>query len=896
MIGTTIGPYEIRAALGAGGMGEVYRARDSKLGRDVALKILPPSVAADHDRVARFRREAQLLASLNHPNIAAIHGLEELGGVPVLVLELVDGQTLADRLVHGPIPSDEAFTIAQQIAQALEAAHEHGIIHRDLKPANIKLRSDGMVKVLDFGLAKALEGPAEAGHDDSGDRGVRLQPDRTASPTITSPAMTRLGVIMGTAAYMSPEQARGRSVDRGADIWAWGCVLFEMLTGRRAFDGADTTEVIAAVVRGEPDWTRLPHDTPADVRRVLRRCLEKDPRRRLADIRDARFTLEDLGREPATTVGSDRHSNRERLLWAAALLVCIAGSTALFWRAGAPSPSPSEMRVEVTTPPTTDPVSIALSPDGERLAFIASFEGRSMLWVRSLANGEAAPLANTEGASLPFWSPDSRSIGFFANDRLYRIDADGGALKDLAPAPVGTGGTWSRAGDILFTPVPDGPVARVAENGGPVAAVPAASASLTDRNPGHRYPQFLPDGRHFLYYIAEPDVRGIYLGSLDAPDRRRLFDADAAAVVMSPDRIVFLRANRLYVQRFDTSALTAQGDAVPLTQGIVVDATGALAASASAVGSIIYRTGTANRPRQLAWFDRAGKQIDEPFAPDSELPLNPAISPDGRQIVLSRSVGGNVDLWLQDLTRNGARTRLTTAPTPDIYPVWSPDGRRIAYGSPGTKSAFGIAIIPAAGGETSMIYDGPSNEIPVDWSRDGLSILYRIQEIPGGIDLWALPVDGARQPFAVSNQPNADERFGAVSPDGRWVAVESNESGRYEVYVQAFPESAGKTVVSTMGGSQARWSPDGKELFYVAPDAKLMAVALRPRTGSPQMEAASPVALFRTSISGVTMRGSGIEYDISSDGKRFLMNTLVEQPGTPITLVLNAALTPHSQR
>ncbi len=406
MIGTTIGPYEIRSALGAGGMGEVYRARDSKLGRDVALKILPPTLATDPDRIARFRREAQVLASLNHANIGAIHGLEELGTVPVLVLELVEGPTLADRLAHGPVPMDEAFAIARQIAEALEAAHEHGIIHRDLKPANIKLRGDGVVKVLDFGLAKALDGPLEGGPR-----------EHTMSPTITSPAMTRLGVIMGTASYMSPEQARGRVVDRGADIWAWSCVLFEMLVGRRPFDGADTTEVIAAVVRAEPDWSRLPSETPAPVRRLLRRGLEKDPRRRLADIRDARFALEDLANEPDAIRAAPTRHVRERVMWAAALLLCIAGSTAAFWRVSAPAPALPEMRVEITTPPTIDLVSFAISPDGEKLAFVASSDGRPMLWVRSLLTGDASPLAGTDGPSFPFWSPDSQSIGFFANDR-----------------------------------------------------------------------------------------------------------------------------------------------------------------------------------------------------------------------------------------------------------------------------------------------------------------------------------------------------------------------------------------------------------------------------------------------------------------------------------------------
>jgi serine/threonine protein kinase len=886
LIGTSIGPYQIQAALGAGGMGEVFRARDAKLGRDVALKILPQTFASDPDRVARFRREAQLLAALNHPHIAAIHGLEDLNGVPVLVLELVEGPTLADRLEQGPIPASEAFTIARQIASALEAAHEHGIIHRDLKPANVKLRGDGIVKVLDFGLAKALDAPVQGGSHNP-----PLRSGGTASPTITSPAMTRIGMVMGTASYMSPEQARGLAVDRGADVWAWGCVLFEMLAGRRAFDGTDTTDVIAAVVRGDAEWSRLPPDTPVAVRRLLRRCLEKDSRQRIADLRDARFTLEDVTTEPAVPSAVRGTTSRERLIWAAALLLCVAVSIALSWRANAPAPVPREMRVEITTPPTTDPVSIALSPDGEKIAFVASSDGRPMLWVRSLATGFASPLPNTDGASFPFWSPDSQSIGFFANERVSRIGIDGGALKDLATAPVGTGGTWSRDDTILFTIVPDGPVFRVAAGGGTAATLVtggnAFGPNQQSRQRGSRFPQFLPDQRRFLYFVAEPEVRGVYVATLDGSETRKLFDADAAAVVMAPDRLLFLRANRLYMQRFDTVALTLIGEARIVAEGVTTDASGGMAVSASNVGSLIVRMGTASRQRQLAWFDRAGAQIGEAFPPDPDTSLNPAISPDDRQVVVSRSVGGNLDLWLQDLTRAGARTKLTTAPTPDLYPIWSPDGRRIAYGWVGAAT-IDIATVPATGGEPMVLLQGPIQEVPTDWSRDGRYLLYRRQQLPGSIDLWALAMDGTGKSFAVSEQPKADERLGELSPDGRWVAFESDESGRYEIYVQAFPTRAGKTIVSTDGGRQARWSPDGKTLYYVAPDARLMAVTLTYRTPS-QVEPASPLALFRTRINGVTTGGSGIEYDLSSDGKRFLMNTLVEHNSSPVTLLLNAA-------
>jgi serine/threonine protein kinase len=871
MIGTTIGSYEIRAALGSGGMGEVYRARDSKLGRDVALKILPAVFSEDADRIARFRREAQVLASLSHAHIAAIHGLEESGGVPVLVLELVEGPTLADRLVHGAIHADEAYTIARQIADALDGAHAHGVIHRDLKPANIKLRPDGVVKVLDFGLAKALETAPGS--------------DASMSPTITTPAMTRTGVILGTASYMSPEQARGLAVDRSSDIWAWGCVLFEMLTGTRAFGGTDTTEVIAAVIRATPDWSRLPSDTPSSVRRLLHRCLEKDPKKRLADIRDARFTLEDLATEvSAERVATDRRTtSREWLAWAAALLALVAAAAVWFWRAEVPAPAAREMRVEITTPPTTDPVSIALSPDGERVAFVASSEGRPMLWVRSLTTGEVAPLPNTDGASFPFWSPDSRSVAFFANDQLNRIGIDGGSFKALAFAPVGAGGSWSREDIILFTLVPDGPISRVAATGG----TPAYLSDVTKREGGHRFPQFLPDGRHFLYFMAEAAKRGVYVGTIDGPDRRHLFDADTAAVFVPPAAIVFVRGGRLMIQRFDPATQILAGEPRAIAQGIVVDSTGAAAVSASATGAIIYRMGSANRQRQLVWFDRAGLQIGDAFPPDSDNPLNPRLSPDGRFAAMTRTVGGVADIWLQDLTRRGALTKLTASPTPDISPVWSPDGQRVASGSI-TPQGFSIAVTPLSGGQPATVFDAETQEIPADWTRDGRFILYRQQGLDSNVDLWAISTANPQQPFPVI-QSMAEERSGAFSPDGRWVAFESNESGRNEIFVQSFPTPGVKTVVSTAGGRQVRWGASATELFYVAPDARLMSVSLTPSPDGRTVDAATPVPLFVAKILSVPVGGGVVEYDVTWDGKRFLMNTLVEHANSPITLILNAA-------
>jgi eukaryotic-like serine/threonine-protein kinase len=877
--GTRLGPYEIVSAIGAGGMGEVYKTRDMRLKREVALKILPESFASDPDRLARFQREAEVLASLNHPNIAAIYGLEKSDGTTALVMELVEGEDLSQRIAGGPIPIDEALPIAKQIAEALEAAHKQGIIHRDLKPANIKVRADGTVKVLDFGLAKLAE-PRAAG----GTTAAAL----SMSPTITSPVMTGVGVLLGTAAYMSPEQARGKAVDKRADIWAFGCVLYEMLAGSRAFAGSDTTETIAAIIRSEPEWSRLPAGTPHDIRRALRRCLNKDPTRRLADIRDVRLDIEEArGTAPEAT--NPRGHGRERLAWlAACLFTAVAVWAGTTWRASQPSAAPSpQMRVEITTPPTNDLVSMALSPDGEKLAFVASSDHRPKLWLRSLTTGSAEPLPGTDGAIFPFWSPDSHSIGFFANGTLYRIDVDGGSLRALASAPVGVGGAWNRDGDILFTMVPDAPLSRVPAVGGKSDFLSQSPVDRTQRpQPGQRFPQFLPDGRHFLYYIAE--MHGVYVGALDSPKRQRLFEADAAAVFVPPARVLFIRAGKLYIQHLDPARLRLEGSAVALAQGVSIDNdSGAAAVSGSETGAFVFRLGAANRQRQFTWFDRSGMQLGIAAAADAGNALNPALSPDGRQVALNRAVDGNSDIWLLDLGRR-VLSRFTSDPRPEIYPVWSSDGTRIAYAALNAQGSGFNVYVKAVNdsGEAKPLLDTPQNMIPEDWSRDGRFLSYSVLDSAGRWDVGVLPTGGTGKPLLVTKTPY-DEMSSQFSPDGRWISYESDESGRNEIYVQPFPGPGAKTIVSAGGGLQARWRPDGRELFYVAPDGRLMAVSIRTTGDGRTLEPASPVPLFVTRVSSTRLGGSRHEYDVSRDGQKFLMDTFVEQNAAPITLVLN---------
>ena len=609
-------------------MGEVYRATDTSLGREVAIKVLPDAFAQDAERLARFEREARTLASLNHPNIAIIYGLEKgppEGGphIRALVMELVEGPTLADLIERRggssdpPMPLDEALPIARQIAEALEAAHEQGIIHRDLKPANIKVRPDGTVKVLDFGLAKAME-PAGA-----------MSPGLSMSPTITTPAMTQAGMILGTAAYMSPEQARGKPVDTRADIWAFGAVLFEMLTGKRAFPGEDITDTLAAVVRAEPDWGALPADLPSAVRAYLTRCLQKDPRQRVQAIGDVRLALTGAFETamPQGTTTATSATPRGRLVWmallasAAVVIVSLAVPTLQHLR----ETPPPETRTEIVTPVTDQPTSIALSPDGQQIVFVASDDGGSRLWLRFLATTTAQPLAGTEGATDPFWSPDSRAIGFFAAGcaeaarRWWRRYP-----RTLAPVVTGRGGTWNTDGVIVFAPSDGTHLMRVSATGGTAAAV----TTLGPQQAAHRFPHFLPDGRRFLFNVrSASNTDTIYLGALDGSAPIRLTLADSRAVYLPSGWLLWVRAGALVAQRLDTAQATLAGEPVTLADGVAV-------VSVAATGLVAYRTAVGGR-RQLAWFDRSGTARGVGGVPDGNDLQNPRVSHDGRRVVVS---------------------------------------------------------------------------------------------------------------------------------------------------------------------------------------------------------------------------------------------------------------------
>jgi serine/threonine protein kinase/Tol biopolymer transport system component len=884
--GTRIGAYEIVAALGAGGMGEVYRARDRKLDRDVAFKILPEPLSADQERIARFELEGKALAALNHPNIAHIYGVEDADGIRALVMELVEGPTLADRIAQGPIPVDEALPIARQITEALEAAHEHGIIHRDLKPANIKVRGDGTAKVLDFGLAKAREVVTSSGAQLS------------QSPT-RSLQTTEAGIILGTAPYMAPEQARGKTADRRADIWAFGCVLYEMLSGRRAFDGDDLSVTLAAVLKSEPDWRAVPANIPPDIRGLLLQCLQKDPRERLHDIADARITVDQCLRKGSVFAFENGAIppvlpwwRRPAVPWALAssLFIGLALSSWLYVRGAS---APPEIRVDLVTPSSDDPVSFAVSPDGRRLVFVASGDGPSRLWVRSLSTTVAEPLAGTEGGRAPFWSPDSQAIGFWADGRLRRLALGSGRPEIVTSVPGSSGGSWNTDGVMLFAKG-FGPLLRVSASGGEAVAV----TTLEEGQTSHRWPQFLSDGRRFLFYAAgtTTDRTGIYLGSLDGGAPTRLPSADTRGVLTPSGWLLWERGGTLVAQRLDLERRTLAGSPITVADKVAVGTLNTSAVSASTSGLIAYRSGAANR-RQLRHVSRDGTVLGTVGVPDEAGLSQVRISPDGRRVAVSRISQGIRDVWLMDDIR---MSRFTSAPGHGQFPVWSPDGSRVVFFSVlnGTANLY---IKPANGvGDDELLLASAQSLAPQDWSVDGRFLLYGRLDPQSTWDFRVLPLTGDRKPWPFLNA-KFDVREGQFSPDGQWVAYASAQSGTYDIYLRPFvapgaqsstdgtaaPSVNGQWPVSTTGGLYPRWSHDGKELFYVRPDGVLMAATLRISRTS--VEVAAPVALFQTRISGASRDTTeGWQYDVTRDGG-FLINTVVDDAASPITLLMNWA-------
>ena len=895
MIGTQLAHYKITGHLGTGGMGEVYQATDLKLGRSIAIKLLPEEFNQNSDRLLRFEREARLLASLNHPNIAAIHGLEESGGRRFLVMELVGGETLAERIARGPIPVDESLAIAIAICNGLEAAHEKGVIHRDLKPANVKVTSDGKVKVLDFGLARAYETSPNS--------------NLSNSPTMGNISATNVGVILGTAAYMSPEQARGKEVDRRTDIWAFGCVLYELLSGHRAFDGEDVTEILAAVMKTEPDWNRLPKATPPPIRVLLRRCLRKDRLQRLKDAADARIEIEEAYTGPEV---SAQVSPRGRQWWAwtvAAFLFVAAVTFALpYFRTPAARPNEAgPIEFTIVAPETTSfggppgagtgaATQVAVSPDGQKIVFVAGAQSSYQIWLRPLTTLAAKPIPGTEGGAFPFWSPDSRFIGFFAGGKLKKVQITGGPPIVLCDAQLGRGGTWSRDNVILFAPSAGTGLVRVSSAGGVPTVVTKLDPATGETN--HRWPHFLPDGRHFIYTASTgaccpaPKPATIRIGSLDEPAIATLLQTESS-VSYASGHLLFARDETLMAQPFDLETRQLKGDAFPLAEYVGPEGSRYVGASVSENGTLVYAQHLAPVEGQLRWFDRAGRSLTT--VGEAGAYTNLALSPDERRVAVALRTGNpeNQDIWIIDIARN-IRSRLTVDPGADESPVWSLDGTRITFGSQrlGRVSLRQQLINETAADESVLqVPDTPSrpcalnrqcNIWPNSWSPDGRFIAYTLAgSFPRTSDVWVLPLFGDGKPFPLV-QTAFLESTAMFSPDGRWISYTSDEAGQPNVYIQPFLRAGGKYQISRNGGSRAVWRADGKELFYLGAEGTMMAV---PIDGSGQLQAGAPQALFST---GARQSNFNQVYAVTKTGDRFLMNTFSNQKDeSPITVVLN---------
>src|SRR5262245_5739618 len=874
-----IGGYPIERELGRGGMGIVYLGRDTRLGRAVAIKVLPDAFAADPERLARFDREAKLLASLHHPHIAGIYGLEESDGQRFLALEYVEGPTLAERLERGALPLDECLHIGSQIAAALEAAHEAGIIHRDLKPGNVKLTPAGDVKVLDFGLAKGA-GVAESSSDLS------------QSPTLTySP--TGVGVILGTAAYMSPEQARGKVVDRRTDIWSFGCVLYEMLTGRRLFGGETVSDTIAKILEREPDWNALPPATPDKLRELLRRCLEKDARKRLRDIGDARLDLEEAvaartweRRAAAAELEAALTPSRGRIplvpyAVAAAALVVAPLPILHPWRRDVPGPA---VRLSINEPVGAsfggDASDCAISPDGRTLVAVASdSSGTVQLWLRPLGAIDGRPIPGTDNAVKPFWSPDSRWVGFFADGKIKRVRPVGGGAENVCDAPNGRGASWSRSGAIVYAPAGEGPLFAVSGPGGEPRQV--STLDTTRHETAHRFPWFLPDGKHFIYVVLPGGPRGfqVKVGSLDGSPGHAILEADSAPVYMEPGYLLFLRNRNLVAQRFDPGALRLMGDPVTLPDMPAQSNTsGARIATTTNGDALAYVNGTVNNSR-LTWLDRAGHPV-------GTVPLPPAqyqfvsISPDQRTVALDRFTSPNEsDLWLVDLAR-GVSTRFTYGPRTNALAIWSPDGTTIAFES--TRNGPYDIFVKAASGatpETPLVVGRSQFKHPTSWTPDSRTLIYYELSRETGFDIYTVPADGSGPPVPYLKTP-FQETFPFLSPDGRWMLYSSDESGRPEEYVQSFPTPGHKYQVTTGGALLALWRKDGKEIFIVGNDVQTLYAAEVLESGS-EFRASAPHLLFRTP-------NTVFAVDATRDGQRFIMPVPEGKTVPPsITVVLN---------
>jgi serine/threonine protein kinase len=917
--GTHLGPYEIVAPLGAGGMGEVYKARDTRLNRTVAVKVLPDHIADDPEARQRFEREAQSIAALNHPHICVLHDIGHCDGVDFLVMEHLEGVTLEARLARGALPLAEALRVGMEVVDALDKAHRSGIVHRDLKPANIFLTKAG-AKLLDFGLAKnqaagmpgGTVAPARVG------AGHRV-PDLTMAPTINSP-LTAQGMILGTVPYMAPEQIEGQEADARTDIFAFGAVLYEMVSGRRAFQGKSQPSLMSSILTVNPPApSQVLSGAPPALDHVIGQCLAKDPDERWQSARDLWLELKSAA-DPARTVSTPAVTTPHRRIWilSAAVAILLAATSVLsVLYVRSPEPVAATMRFEV--PAVGNPYYLSISPDGRSLAYVAPTDGgKDALWVRPLSSLDARMLPGTEGADLPDWSPDSQFIVFGADGKLKKVGVTGGPPQTLTNLLPGSHqrSAWNRDGVILFSNA--GVVRRVSASGGESSPVTELDSSLGETF--HATPWFLPDGRHFLFqaWSESPENRATYIGSLDSKTRTRLMSGDSKALYAPPGFILFVRDRTVMARPFDPRRQAFSGDAVPVAESVAyAQNNGAAAFYASDEGTLIYRRGapvTASATRRWVWIDRTGKTSNQLGQPHNG--SHPRLSPDGKKVAFHDSViGRNSDVWIYDIDRD-LSMRLTTDPAGDGYPVWSPDGERLIFASQRRTSTAPGENAAAASGRRGRgvadvtLFEKPSNGavpeqmllppepgkamFPYDWSRDGRLLV--VEKFPMGAggseqgDLWVVPVTGDRKPFPYL-ATSFSEGEPALSPDGRWLAYVSNESGSFQVVVQPFPDpSGGKWQISTKGGHFPRWRRDGREIYYLDPDRQMVAVSVATdrnfAVGKPTPLFAAPFPFPGSAGNAMT-----IPYDVSADGQRFLVSVPLtatpEVTQTPITVITN---------
>jgi Tol biopolymer transport system component len=870
--GTKLGPYEIQSPLGAGGMGEVYRARDTRLERTVAIKILPAQFSSDPVRKQRFEREAKTISSLNHPHICVLYDVGHQDGMDYLVMECVEGEALAKRLEKGPLPLDQVLKYGAQIADGLDKAHRSGVVHRDLKPGNIMLTPTG-AKLLDFGLAKPAAVPVSA----------------ATLTAVQAAPVTEEGTIVGTFQYMSPEQVEGKEVDGRSDIFSLGAVLYEMVTGRRAFEGKSQLSVASAILEKEPEPISAAKPmTPPALDHAVRKCLAKLPDDRWQSARDLAGELKWIG-ESGSQAGLAGRAPAvprrwERASWLAAatfFLLAMAAGVAL-WNASNRRPRPMYFHASVPFAAND----LALSPEGRTLAMVAysAQANNYVLWAYEVGGRRANSLDGTQGASYPFWSPDGKSIGFFADGKLKKVDVSGGQPQVLCDAPNGRGGTWNRDGVIVFTPGGLGGLSRVSSSGGSPVEMTKPDTSRFETS--HRWPVFLPDGKHFLYlganFSGQVEKNAIFLGSLDSQERRLLVNSSANAAYADPGYLIYVRDKTLVAQPFDRRRYVLSGEPHTLTDEMLYFPTVGRAVFTVSNGEVlITQTARGASLSQLTWFERSGKPTGTVGVP--EVFNNVRLSPDGHRVAVDQihADGRHTDIWILEPAR-GATTRLTFDPSSHQTPIWSPDGRQILFFS-NRKLGIHLDLKNADGsGSEENVADLDAGSVgnAWDWSRDGKYVLVRKSN-----ELWYLPwPERVAKPLMQAKWTVQNAQF---SPDGRWMAYASNETESMEIYVSPFPGANGKWQVSSGGGHEPRWRQDGKELFYVSAEGKMMAVTVKTAAS---FETGSPVALFQTHRRQPVSAQDVFSYDVTADGQKFLVITKMDEANTaPLSVLLNWA-------